>query len=71
MHNALRYGKTGLTWSVVVSVIAWSIGLAALLTPMAAVISAESGDLVKASQPAVYYYGADGKRYVFPNEKNL
>lgn len=28
-----------------------------------------SGDLIKASQPAVYYYGADGKRYVFPNEK--
>ena len=28
-----------------------------------------AGDLIKASQPAVYYYGADGKRYVFPNEK--
>ncbi len=28
-----------------------------------------AGDLVKASGPAVYYYGADGKRYVFPNEK--
>jgi hypothetical protein len=24
------------------------------------------GDLIKASGPAVYYYGADGKRYVFP-----
>lgn len=69
MHTALRYGKTGLTWSVLVSVIAWSIGLAALLTPIAAVISAESGDLIKASQAAVYYYGADGKRYVFPNQK--
>jgi len=26
-----------------------------------------SGDLIKVSTPAVYYYGADGKRYVFPN----
>lgn len=28
----------------------------------------EGGDLVKASGAAVYYYGTDGKRYVFPNE---
>jgi len=28
-----------------------------------------AGDLIKASQVAVYYYGADGKRYVFPNDK--
>ena len=27
------------------------------------------GDLIKASTPAIYYYGADGKRYVFPNLK--
>lgn len=27
------------------------------------------GDLIKASTPAVYYYGADGKRYVFANVK--
>jgi len=26
-----------------------------------------SGDLIKASGAAVYYFGADGKRYVFPN----
>ena len=26
-----------------------------------------SGDLIKASGAAVYYYGADAKRYVFPN----
>ena len=29
------------------------------------------GDLIKASTPAVYYYGADGKRYVFPNAKTF
>lgn len=27
-----------------------------------------SGDLIKASGPAVYYYASDMKRYVFPNE---
>lgn len=30
-----------------------------------------SGDLIKASGPAVYYYGANGKRYVFPTEKTF
>jgi hypothetical protein len=28
-----------------------------------------SGDLIKGSLPAVYYYGSDNKRYVFPNDK--
>jgi hypothetical protein len=28
-----------------------------------------AGSLVKASNPAVYFYAADGKRYVFPDEK--
>jgi len=28
-----------------------------------------SGDLIKASGPAVYYFGADQKRYVFPTDK--
>jgi hypothetical protein len=35
-------------------------------TTQAATIA--SGDLIKASGPAVYYYGADSKRYVFPNQ---
>ncbi|MDQ7814596.1 MAG: right-handed parallel beta-helix repeat-containing protein [Patescibacteria group bacterium] len=30
-----------------------------------------SGTLVKASQPAVYHYHSDGKRYVFPDEKTF
>lgn len=34
-----------------------------------ALASISFGDLIKASTPAVYYYGFDGKRYVFPNEK--
>ncbi len=28
-----------------------------------------SGDLIKGSGPAVYYFAANGKRFVFPNEK--
>lgn len=33
--------------------------------------SAYSGMLVKSSRPAVYYIGANGKRYVFPNQKTF
>lgn len=51
---------------VVFATICWSMGVASLMPAMAATISA--GDLIKASGSAVYYYGADGKRYVFPTE---
>ncbi|MSR85530.1 hypothetical protein EXS71_03810, partial [Candidatus Uhrbacteria bacterium] len=56
---------------VTLTTILWSVGFGTLALPgvaSAAVISA--GDLVKASGPAVYYYAADQKRYVFPNEKS-
>ncbi len=45
------------------------IGLFIFFAPQAKAATLTGGDLIKASQPAVYYYGADGKRYVFPNEK--
>jgi len=48
---------------VVSSVGAGSLGFAS------AASAATTGDLLKASGPAVYFYAADGKRYVFPNEK--
>lgn len=48
---------------IVSSVGAGSLGFAS------AASAATAGDLLKASGPAVYYYAADGKRYVFPNEK--
>lgn len=53
---------------VALTTIAWSVGLGSLALPTAA-SAAVAGDLIKASGPAVYYYAADGKRYVFPNEK--
>lgn len=68
--------KKLLTYSLVVTTMVWSVGL--LATPLA-VGAAVSGDLIKlqcatgasVNDPckAVYYLGADGKRYVFPNEK--
>jgi hypothetical protein len=53
---------------VALTTIAWSVGIGTIAMPTAA-RAATAGDLVKASGPAVYYYAADGKRYVFPNEK--
>lgn len=54
------------TTSVVVMTIFWAVGLAAFVPTAQA---ASSGDLIKASLPAVYYYGADNQRYVFPDQK--
>ena len=54
---------------VALTTIAWSVGFGALAMPTAA-SAAMAGDLIKASGPAVYYFAADGKRYVFPNEKS-
>jgi len=72
----LKMIKKVLTYSVAIATVVWSVGL--LATPLA-VGAAVSGDLIKlqcsagadVNDPckAVYYLGADGKRYVFPNEK--
>jgi plastocyanin len=49
------------------------LGLINLLVPLTVnaqtTVTLNSGDLIKGSLSSVYYYGADGKRYVFPNEK--
>jgi len=39
------------------------------VAPVSSSADPVAGDLIKASTPAVYYLGSDGKRYVFPNEK--
>jgi len=41
----------------------WVISVALTAFPVKAA-TIQAGDLIKASQAAVYYYGADGKRYV-------
>jgi hypothetical protein len=47
-----------------------SVGVGTFALPSAAsAATLMAGDLIKASGPAVYYYGSDQKRYVFPNEK--
>lgn len=64
--------KKGFTIAVSVMTALWSVGIAAFAPLSAAAApsaAASAGDLVKASLPAVYYIGNDGKRYVFPNEK--
>jgi len=68
--------KKFLTYSLVITTVVWSVGLLAM--PLS-VVAAESGDLIKlqcatgadVNDPckAVYYLGANAKRYVFPNEK--
>ncbi len=70
MHKILQALTKTATTALVAATIAWSIGLSALVAPLTARAAAPaSGTIVKASLPAVYYVGADGKRYVFPNEK--
>lgn len=56
-----------LTGCFFLAVIGTFLGLILWNTASAATLSA--GDLIKASSASVYYYGGDGKRYVFPNEK--
>lgn len=68
MNDALRIGKRVFTYTVIIATIAWAIGLAAFMPLTAQAATITGGDLIKASGAAVYYYGADGKRYVFPNE---
>ncbi len=59
--------KKVFTVSVVFTTILWAVGFAAFV-PVANATAPVAGDLIKASGPAVYYYAADGKRYVFPNQ---
>ncbi len=55
---------------IAASCTAWSLALFMMVSPFVGLQAAVvSGTVIKASQPAVYYYGADSKRYVFPNEK--
>lgn len=72
-NKFVKKGKKLLTVGTSLSTIIWSLGFfAAPIT-----FAASSGDLIKITCTgsnssvcdAVYYLGANGKRYVFPNEK--
>ncbi len=54
---------------VSLTTIAWSVGFGTFVALPSVASAATPGELIKASTPAVYYFAADGKRYVFPNEK--
>ncbi len=66
MQNTLKkLVSSFVTFTTIVS----SVGVGALALPsVASAATLASGDLVKASGPAVYLYVGDGKRYTFPNE---
>ncbi len=71
MH--LSTSKKILSSVVTTTTVFWSMGLASL-APLAALaaVNLNAGDLIRGNAtPAVYYYGGDGKRYVFPNEKTF
>ncbi len=70
MHRLVKKTRIAINVAVATSTVAWSIGLSAFVPVAHAAVDLKSGDLIRASlTPAVYYYGADGKRYVFPNER--
>ncbi|MEK9155444.1 MAG: hypothetical protein AAB839_02230 [Patescibacteria group bacterium] len=68
MQNVLQTGKRALSVAIAAATILFSVG-AGLLQPSVAA-AASAGDLIKGtSLSTVYYYGYDGMRYTFPNEK--
>lgn len=64
----LHTGKRVLSAAVAAATIAFAAGILGLVTPSTA-LGASAGDLIKGSLSTVYYYGYDGNRYTFPNEK--
>lgn len=69
MDNAFSIGKRAFAVAVAAATIVWSVGLAAFAVPTAQAAASE-GDLIKGtSLSTVYFYGYDGQRYTFPNEK--
>jgi len=77
MNNAFVFGKKAFTWTVVVATIAWAMSAAFIAIPLTAkAATLTAGDLIvgtalSSSGPGrpVYYYGADGKKYLFPSSK--
>jgi len=71
MSETMRIGRKVVVYAVVLTTLLWSMMAAVLVAPLkASAAGCVSGSLIKGSLPAVYYCGADGKRYVFTNDKN-
>ena len=70
MHKIMKKARATLNVTVASTTMLWSIGFSAFVPVAHAAADVKAGDLIRGNlTPAVYYYGADGKRYVFPNEK--
>lgn len=66
MSKFFSVAKRFTALTVTAMTILWSVGIAGLVP--AATQAATPGSLIKqADLPGVYYYGADGNRYTFPN----
>lgn len=72
MTESIRVmGKRTLTIAVAAATILWTVGVSAFVAPLTA-DAANPGSLVKGTTlSALYYYGTDGSRYTFPNEKTF
>jgi hypothetical protein len=68
MNDVILFSKRTLTMTVVITTIAWAMGLSMLLVPLAVLAEeANVGDDIKVADSAsIYYLGASG-RYVYPN----
>jgi hypothetical protein len=68
MTNSIRLAKNALVLAVAAATILATAGLTAFVPAQAS--AAEFGDLIMGETlSTVYYYGSDGQRYSFPNEK--
>ncbi len=69
MDNTLSVARRVLSAIVATLTILWAAGAAAFAVPQMA-SAATAGDLIRGTSfSTVYFYGYDGSRYVFPNEK--
>lgn len=69
MNDSLNMGKKAFSSAVAAATILWSVGVSSFVAPLTA-RAASAGDVIKGETlSTVYYYGGDGSRYAFPNEK--
>ncbi len=69
MNSSLNVGKRAFTTAVAAATMLWSVGFSSFVAPLTA-RAAAPGDLIKGTTlSTLYYYGSDGKRYAFPDEK--